>query len=87
MSTFCVLLMKYIMLSLDRVCLFTAEKCTTLHEVSSVWSGRGGRGGSVIGKMGREEVMERQGNRNKCLNRSCDIEPFTTSHRTCCITA
>ena len=35
-STLCVLLVKYIMLSHDRVCLFTAEKCTTLHEVSTV---------------------------------------------------
>ena len=76
MSTLCVLLMKYIMLSHDRVCLFTAEKCTTIHEVSNVWSGRGGRG---IGMMGGEEVMEGRINRNKCLNRSCDIEPFTTS--------
>ena len=39
-STLCVLLMKYIMLSHDRECLFTADKCTTLHEVSNVWSGR-----------------------------------------------
>ena len=37
--------------------LFTADRCITLHEVSSVWSGRGGSG---IGMMGREEVVERR---------------------------
>ena len=32
--TLCVLLMKYMLLTHDRVCLFTADKCKTLHEVS-----------------------------------------------------
>ena len=52
------------------------------------WSGRGGRGGRGgrrIGEMGMEDVRERRRNLNKCLNSSCDIEPFTTSHRKCCI--
>ena len=30
----CVLLKKYMLLTHDRVCLFTADKCKTLHEVS-----------------------------------------------------
>ena len=38
-----------------------------------------------IGMMGREEVMDRRRNRNKCLNRSCDIEHFTSSHQKCCM--
>ena len=33
--------------------LFTADRCITLHEVSSVWSGRGGSG---IGMMGRRKL-------------------------------
>ena len=32
--TLCVLLMKCMLLTHDRVCLFTADKCKTLHEVS-----------------------------------------------------
>ena len=30
----CVLLKKYMLLTHDKVCLFTADKCKTLHEVS-----------------------------------------------------
>ena len=29
--------------------------------------------------------MDRRSNLINWLNRSCDIEPFTTSHRKCCI--
>ena len=97
--TLCVLLKKYMLLTHDRICLFTADKCKTLLEVSyfdSVlyfcfnsfpvyaicldweWSGRGDSG---IWKKGGEEVRERRTNRNKCLNRSCDIEHFTTAQR------
>ena len=32
--TFCVLLKKYMLLTHDKVCIFTADKCKTLHEVS-----------------------------------------------------
>ena len=48
--------------------------------------GSGGRGGRRVGEMGVEDVRERRINLNKCLNSSCDIAPFTTSHRKCCIT-